>query len=316
LTANLVSLEPKLRGFNKEPERLPGKHNNCVSGRPLESLRAVIAEKRSSLAELVRRRDAALEQLEKIREERFAQRDKIANRLSRDLGPRLRVEVERAGQSQVYASAIADVLRGSGLKYGELSIQLAERVSPRELLEAAERSDFESLAAASDMSKERAARLLAYLRESGSLAALATSRVEDNVSFQLLDGRDYKQLTDLSTGQRCTVVLPLILEHADRILMIDQPEDHIDNAFIVDTLIKSVLRRPSSSQLIVSTHNANIPVLGEARRVVHLGSDGSRGYVENSAPLDDPQIVKAITTLMEGGADAFERRAKFYAKHR
>ena len=84
----------------------------------------------------------------------------------------------------------------------------------------------------------------------------------------------------------------------------------------MDTLIKSILRRSPSGQLIVSTHNANIPVLGEARLVIHLGSDGSRGYVEHSAALDDPQIVKAITTLLEGGAEAFERRAKFYAKHR
>jgi hypothetical protein len=65
----------------------------------------------------------------------------MAKRLSRDLGPRLRVEVERAGQFEDYASAIAEVLRGSGLKYGDLSSLLAERVSPRELLEAAESSD-------------------------------------------------------------------------------------------------------------------------------------------------------------------------------
>jgi AAA domain len=282
----------------------------------LESLKAVIAERSNALAELVRRRDAALERLDKVREERFNQRDKIAKRLSRDLGPRLRVEIERAGQSEGYASSIAEVLRGSGLKYGELSTLLAQRISPRELLEAAESSDFEALAATTGVGKERAARLLAYLRESGSLGTLATSLVEDNVSFQLLDGHDYKQLSDLSTGQRCTVVLPLILEHADRVLMIDQPEDHIDNAFIVDTLIKSILRRSSSGQLIVSTHNANIPVLCEAQLVIHLGSDGSRGYVGHSAALDDPQIVEAISTLMEGGAEAFERRAKFYAKHR
>jgi DNA repair ATPase RecN len=282
----------------------------------LESLKAVVVERKTSLAEVVRRRDAALEQLEKIREERFNQRDKIAKRLSRDLGPRLRIEVERAGQSETYASAIAEVLRGSGLKYGDLSTLLAERVSPRELLEAAEASDFEAIANATGVGKERAARVLAYVRESESLGTLATSLVEDNVSFQLLDGHDYKQLTDLSTGQRCTVVLPLILKHADRVLIIDQPEDHIDNVFIVDTLIKSILRRSTSSQLIVSTHNANIPVLGEAQLVIHLGSDGGRGYVEQSAPLDDPNIVKVISTLMEEGAEAFERRAKFYSKHR
>ena len=108
--------------------------------------------------------------------------------------------------------------------------------------------------------KERAARVLAYVRESESLGTLATSLVEDNVSFQLLDGMT---TSNLPTFQQVSVApsCPLILEHADRVLIIDQPEDHIDNAFIVDTLIKSILRRSTSSQLIVSTHNANIPAL-------------------------------------------------------
>lgn len=50
----------------------------------------------------------------------------------------------------------------------------------------------------------------------------------------------------------------------ERILIVDQPEDHIDNAFIADTLIKSILARPANGQLLFSTHNANIPVLGSA----------------------------------------------------
>ncbi len=281
----------------------------------LESLKSLLVERKNALADLIQRRDAALERLEKVREERFSQRSNVAKRLSAALGPRLRVEVERAGQFENYAAAIAEVLRGSGLKYGDLSVLLAEQISPRELLEAADSQDSEALANAIGVPRDRAARVLAHLRES-DLGALATTLVDDNVSLQLLDGQEYKRLVDLSTGQRCTVVLPLILEHADRILVIDQPEDHIDNAFIVDTLIKSILRRSTSSQVIVLTHNANIPVLGEAQLVVQLASDGRRGYVEHADALDAPEIVQAIFTLMEGGEEAFKRRASFYAKHR
>jgi ABC-type Mn2+/Zn2+ transport system ATPase subunit len=148
------------------------------------------------------------------------------------------------------------------------------------------------------------------LRES-DLGELATCRVEDNATFQLLDGSDYKDVGQLSTGQRCTVILPIVLEHRDRILIVDQPEDHIDNAFIADTLIKA-LRRPADGQIILSTHNPNIPVLGEAQEVVHLGSDGQHGFVLTAAPLDDERIVTAITNVMEGGIEAFQKRARFY----
>jgi ABC-type taurine transport system ATPase subunit len=144
------------------------------------------------------------------------------------------------------------------------------------------------------------------------LAAIATVAVEDYVTFSLLDGSDHKDIADLSTGQRCTVILPLVLRHTDRLLIVDQPEDHIDNAFIVDTLIRSILARASDGQILFSTHNANIPVLGNADFVVQLGSDGKRGFPLVAAPLSTGQIVNAITMVMEGGTDAFQRRATFY----
>ena len=64
--------------------------------------------------------------------------------------------------------------------------------------------------------------------------------------------------------------------------------------------------------MIFSTHNANIPVLGNADRVILLGSDGKRGFVRHAGALDDQESVSAITTVMEGGIEAFDRRAKFY----
>ena len=108
------------------------------------------------------------------------------------------------------------------------------------------------------------------------------------------------------------MILPLILQHSGRVLIVDQPEDHIDNAFIADTLIVSVLARMANSQIIFSTHNPNIPVLGNADRVIQLSSDGRRGFPLLVSDLDDPSVIDAITTVMEGGAEAFKKRATFY----
>jgi hypothetical protein len=95
-------------------------------------------------------------------------------------------------------------------------------------------------------------------------------------------------------------------------VILDQPEDHLDGAFIVNTLIEAIMGRDPTSQLITSTHNPNIPVLGDATQVTLLGSDGHRGFQLHSGPLADPHIVEAITSVMEGGKEAFERRARFY----
>jgi ABC-type cobalamin/Fe3+-siderophores transport system ATPase subunit len=132
--------------------------------------------------------------------------------------------------------------------------------------------------------------------------------------MQLLDGSQYKPTPMLSTGQRCTVVLPILLRHDERPLIIDQPEDHLDNAYVVETLVHAISARSSESQIIVSTHNPNVPVLGNASQVTLLGSDGRRGFQRHTGPLHDPDVVEAITSVMEGGADAFERRAAFYRR--
>ncbi len=281
----------------------------------LEALKGVLADRQMALDSIIQRRSAALDRLESIREERFRTRSSVAARLTETLGPSVRVEVLRAGQYEAYAAAVAEALRGSGLRYNELSLVVAPIVSPRELVEAVDTNDFGLIAETTGITRERAARVLGQLRDA-DLGTIATVAVEDAVALQLLDGAGYKGFGELSTGQRCTVVLPLVLLHTDRVVIVDQPEDHIDNAFIADTLIVSVLRRSNQGQLIFSTHNANIPVLGSADRVIQLGSDGRRGFSILEAPLEDPQVVKAITSVMEGGADAFERRVKFYNQNR
>ena len=129
-----------------------------------------------------------------------------------------------------------------------------------------------------------------------------------------MDGVEFKDLSRLSTGQRCTVVLPILLEHEDRVLLVDQPEDHIDNAFITDTLIKAIRGRSKNSQIIFTTHNANIPVLGNADKVIHMASDGKRGHVLLAESLEHVDAINAISNVMEGGADAFKYRATFYDK--
>ena len=277
----------------------------------LESLKQVLTERRKRLRAVLQQRNAALDRLDSIRQKRFDTRNAVAKELTATLGPRIRVTVSRAGQTEAFAAAIADALRGSGLRYNELSSALSQSVAPRELLDAVDSNDFFHIAETAGITMERAARTLAHLGEC-DLGALATVTVEDSVALQLLDGTDYKDIADLSTGQRCTVVLPLVLRHADRILIVDQPEDHIDNAFIADTLIVSVLARGNDGQIVFSTHNANIPVLGNADRVIQLGSDGKRGFPLLASSLDDSDVVNAIVAVMEGGAEAFSMRAGFY----
>ena len=277
----------------------------------LGALEDLAKDRATRVVGLQRQRREVFEELEEVLAERFESRMQIANGLNTGLGPEIKADVVESGMTGSYANIISATLRGSGLHYNTLAPLLATRMSPLELVEAVESNAVQAVTEASDIATDRATNLIAYL-QSRDLTDLIAAPVDDTVEFYLLDGVDYKESDNLSIGQRCTVVLPVLLSGRGELLIIDQPEDHLDNAFITETLVERLRDRQLGDQFILASHNANIPVLGEADYVVRLGSDGRRGFVEHAGKLDAPATVRAITSVMEGGVEAFERRAAFY----
>ena len=277
----------------------------------LTALENLAKYRAAKVAELQAMRRSSFEELETIRTERFESRIQVANSLRSELGPEIEVEVVESGMTTGYANIIAAALRGSGLHYNTLAPLFATHMSPLEFVEAVESSDVQAITEAVDVAPERAINVIAYLRQR-NLTDVIAAPVEDTVELSLLDGVDYKDSDNLSIGQRCTVVLPVLFSGHGELLIIDQPEDHLDNAFITETLVERLRVRRAGDQFILASHNANIPVLGEADLVIRLGSDGRRGFVEHAGKLNAPATVKAITSVMEGGVEAFERRATFY----
>jgi energy-coupling factor transporter ATP-binding protein EcfA2 len=280
----------------------------------IQARNKLIREKQTRLESLKKRRDEKVAVLSEIRHTRFNRRSDTAQELSVALGPHIRVEVDQATRYSEYQAALVSALRGGGLRYADMVNRVVERVSPRELLQFVESGEFQTLASILEISPERTARLIGQIREHG-LAEIATANVEDDVRMSLLDGVGYKEIGSLSAGQRCTVVLSIVMQHKERTLVIDQPEDHLDNAFIASTVINSLRGRQATGQVLLSTHNANIPVLGEAQLVIQLTSDGRNGFIQVCKPLGHPEAVRAITSVMEGGREAFAARANFYRTH-
>ncbi|MDH4983967.1 AAA family ATPase [Aminobacter anthyllidis] len=240
-------------------------------------------------------------------------REQIAARLTAGLAPSIRVTVKPLSDYRAYVSVLNGALRGSGLRYRELADRIAETFSPQEIAVLAERGEASIISRALEINEERALRLTEALRGDAGSELLITE-VGDEVVIELLDGTSFKSTDFLSMGQRCTAILPIILQHNERIIVLDQPEDHLDNAFVVGTLVKAIRTRGGSAQTIIATHNPNIPVLGGADFVAHLDSDGDRCFVQVAGRLDDAAVVNSITNIMEGGREAFQRRAAFYAE--
>ncbi|MET7952257.1 hypothetical protein [Micromonospora sp. NPDC005324] len=132
-----------------------------------------------------------------------------------------------------------------------------------------------------------------------------------------VDG-EAKTLDRLSAGQRATAILLLIFAIDGRCMILDQPEDDLDNRFIFDDVVQMIRSQKALSldggnrQIIAATHNPNIPVLGDAELVVVLdaGNDQVRVLAQGSIDADDIRIH--IRQVLEGGEEAFLRRYKKY----
>jgi len=176
----------------------------------LEALTDRAARQAAAVASSRSRRDELLDQLDSVRDERFRARDSVAQMLYRRLGPQIKIEIERSGLFAEYTRSIEESLKGSGIHYKTLAPLLAERLSPRELAAAVDTGDAATLCSIASIGADRANRAIAHLRSLG-VESILTSHLNDDVRMLLLDGPDYKPTEDLSTGQRCTVLLPVLL---------------------------------------------------------------------------------------------------------
>src|SRR5690606_6236409 len=164
----------------------------------------------------------------------FEKRKTVCENLDSQLKPKISIVAKQAVKISPYVDAIIESLRGSAIRSSDAAEKIASSVSPFELVEICENSDAELLANLSGLSPDRCSRIIAALNNNG-LGEIALAHIDDDIEFSLLDGTaDYRDIEKLSIGQRCTVILPIILAHKERTIIIDQPEDHLNNAFIVD----------------------------------------------------------------------------------
>ncbi len=132
------------------------------------------------------------------------------------------------------------------------------------------------------------------------------------LSMMVSDG-NRRPLNELSGGQRVALVLSLLLSSEDsRPLVIDQPEDDIDNRFLADTILPALRRLKGRRQVIVATHNANIVVNGDADQVMRLDATAEYGRIDVAGTIDEPLVRAAIVETVDGGSDAFTLRQRKY----
>lgn len=137
---------------------------------------------------------------------------------------------------------------------------------------------------------------------------------DDDVELSLVLNGNPVPIQNLSAGQRCTAVFPLLLRMRKGPLIIDQPEDNLDNRHIADVIAPQLLEKKQTQQFIMTSHNANLVVLTDAELIMHLDSDGSQGRMVCSGFLACPEskIKDAVLNVLDGGESALRARQSKY----
>lgn len=311
----------------QEAKYLSLQQQNQEAGKVFEA-RTRAEREVASAATLQQQKAEALTQLAKLQEERktlkaayLLTRDKVselregvANRLQAEAGAKVRIRVQRNADVLEYQQQLLGALYGTKLKNQEDILRVLCGIRPEDLALILREDDFTEFETHTSFGKERGRKILDALRQNLDPLKLEVLPIDDRVTIELnvstSQTANFKDASELSRGQKCTALLPILLARRDTPLVIDQPEDNLDNHFIYETVVDSIRRLKPRRQMIFITHNANIPVLGEADLVVVMNSDGHRGFVEKAGTVDECR--NEIIDLLEGGEEAFELRRRRY----
>ena len=128
---------------------------------------------------------------------------------------------------------------------------------------------------------------------------------------------NFKSVSKLSLGQKVVAMFNFVLSYSEYCndftpLIVDQPEDNLDNQYIYKNLVKQLRDIKSKRQIIIATHNSTIVTNAKAEQVIVMESDGINGWVEATGYPNESRMLKRIVNHLEGGVESFNHKRFIY----
>ena len=285
--------------------------------RPLRDRRETL---RRSEGEYVKERRTLLDGWEDVKAQEFRLVDRAARRVGKALRNRVQVEVTPSGDREPLFSILKGAV-GGRLSEAIQALRTTNDLSLPRFVECCRAGQQELVKHFSDIPPAQAARLAGASAEAlmkiEELELPPTTTIRLNTAA-IDEPPLWQALKDLSKGQKATAVLLLLLLESDAPLIVDQPEDDLDNRFITDGVVPRMRKEKRRRQFVFSTHNANVPVIGDAELILGLAAAGeaeegkARIRREHMGSIDTPSVRGLVEEILEGGKAAFERRRRKY----
>lgn len=223
-------------------------------------------------------------------------------RLNPDL-PTLKIEVEFKGNKKKFSEFLTSTCRGSGLRenhYDQI-LEYPDLIEVYNDLEIEGSKIKTQLSGGNNFSNFKN-------KFTENINTFLTFRVPDKYTIYYKD----RPLGEHSLGQRASALIIFILTLKENdLIIIDQPEDDLDNQTIYTDVISELKKLKNQTQFLFATHNPNIPVLGDCEQVISC-SFSSESIDTTIGSIDDINIQEKIINIMEGGDEAFNQRKMIY----
>lgn len=141
--------------------------------------------------------------------------------------------------------------------------------------------------------------------------------VESNKITYKITTKEGKDFDSLSAGWKTSVLLDLILCYEQDIapIIIDQPEDNLATKYINDGLVEAIKKTKKKKQIILVSHNATIPMMGDAQTLVYCVNDNGKIIIRSSSlegRIGDRTALDLIASITDGGKSSVKKRVKKY----
>jgi len=265
-------------------------------------------------------RRSLLAEWEDLKAEEFRQLERAAENVSGRLAGRVRVQLTYAGNREPLLQLLRERV-GGRLSETLEALRNLDDLSLKDFADTC-RAGKETLVEKYKLPSTQAERLVQappeVIMQIEELDLPPTTEIELNVAAEGQPAQ-WQRIEDLSTGQKATAMLLLMLLESDAPLVVDQPEDDLDNRFITEGVVPKMREEKRRRQFVFSTHNANIPVLGDAELIVGLAASGegaeegrARIQREHMGSIDAQPVRELVEEVLEGGREAFEMRRLKY----
>jgi ABC-type branched-subunit amino acid transport system ATPase component len=266
------------------------------------------------------RRNDLLSSLIQTRDAVMARRKAQLMDINKNLGNIIKdytvvIYYDKSGVISEFKNLVSTVMQGTYCPDDVIEL-LCNRVTPQELAEFVKNGAADQIAAVGAISSNWAHQVVQRFQILTNLHALeVTWKAPKPIIKVMTKASQPKQIpvNQLSDGQKHTILLTIaMLSQSNLPLIIDQPEDDLDNAFIFSSVVATLRQIKEHRQVIVVTHNANIAVLGDSELLFPMKRNGDNGQIFDRGSVDRVETKQAVQEILEGGELAFRRRKEIY----